>query len=70
MSLISLNQLIEKIVNRIRWKIFFFLRDNSDINKTNSDDISNSGKETFDLRFHKTGFAIIAFTLVIHDQNI
>ena len=31
----------------MRWKTFFFLRDNSDIKKTNSNDINESGKETF-----------------------
>ena len=31
----------------MRWKTFFFLRDDSDINKTNGNDINENGKETF-----------------------
>ena len=43
-------KLIDKIgtaIKRMRCKTLFFLRDNSDINKANNNDISESEKETF-----------------------
>ena len=44
---LKLIEKIESVIKRMRWKTFFFLRDNNDINKTNSNDINESGKETF-----------------------
>ena len=38
---------LESVIKRMRWKSFFFPRDNNDIKKTNSNDINESGKETF-----------------------
>ena len=47
---LKLIEKIESVIKCMRWKTFFFLRDNSDINKTNSNDINESGKETFSFK--------------------
>ena len=44
---LKLIEKIQSIIKRMRWKTFFFLRDNNNINKTNSNDINESGKQTF-----------------------
>ena len=47
---LKLIEKIESVIKCMRWKTFFFLRDNSDINKTNSNGINESGKDTFGVK--------------------